>query len=198
MTLDQRLAEAARQVADGVTPPEVDLDSVRTQGRARRRRAAAAATFSVVVAIAVLVALFGRLGATSSRPEPVEPPGGTVPTTTQRVYVLAQPWADCGYLDESFLPLTVAGPGYRTTVTPTEACLVHTPKSVGFPVTTYAYDVPMPEVGKVTVTPGDQPAAVLDAAKVARRSGATVWYTLLEFGVYEVSFIMHGKRVGGR
>jgi hypothetical protein len=55
----------------------------------------------------------------------------------------------------------------------------------------------MPEEGKVTLTAGDQPAAVLDAARVARRGGVSVWYTQVDFGVYEVTFIRPGKRIGG-
>ena len=41
MSLDQRLADAAHQVADGVTVPEVDLDAVRSRARANRRRTVA-------------------------------------------------------------------------------------------------------------------------------------------------------------
>ena len=38
MTLDQRLAQAVRHVADGVAVPEVDLEAVRAGARANRRR----------------------------------------------------------------------------------------------------------------------------------------------------------------
>ncbi len=38
MTLDQRITEAARHVADGVVVPEVDLDAVRSRARANQRQ----------------------------------------------------------------------------------------------------------------------------------------------------------------
>jgi hypothetical protein len=43
MTLEQRLTDAARHVADGVVVPEVDLDAVRTDARANRRQRVAIA-----------------------------------------------------------------------------------------------------------------------------------------------------------
>lgn len=59
MTLDQRLTTAARQVADGVRPPDVDPDEIRMRARRSQRRrvslAAAAALVAVVAASAVLV-----------------------------------------------------------------------------------------------------------------------------------------------
>ena len=42
------------------------------------------------------------LGRTASRPEQVELPGGTVPPTTRRVYLAAQPWSACQLLEETF------------------------------------------------------------------------------------------------
>ena len=196
MTLDERLALAARQVADGVTPPEVDLEAVRAGGRARRQRVVAAASLSVLLAAAVTAVIIGWLTSPSSRPEPVERPLDGVPTTTQRVYLVVQPWASCGFVDEAFTPLIVEGPGYRTTVPATDGCQVRAPQTIGFNVSTYAFDVPMPSDGTVTLTAGGQPPTALDAARVTRRGGATVTYTLVEFGVYQTSFIKYGGRIG--
>ena len=58
MTLDERLAEAARHLADRVTPPEVDLGVVRAQAitnRRRRRAGVAAATVLVVGVVGGIV-----------------------------------------------------------------------------------------------------------------------------------------------
>ena len=41
MSLDQRLTEAARHLAEQVDPPEVDLGAVRRRARANRRRTVA-------------------------------------------------------------------------------------------------------------------------------------------------------------
>ena len=53
MSLDQRLARAVRQVADGVVVPAVDLDAVRARARSNRRRTAALVTVAAVVAVVV-------------------------------------------------------------------------------------------------------------------------------------------------
>ena len=80
MTLDQRLAQAVRHVADGVVVPEVDPDAVRAQARTRRRRTAAlaAAAAAVVVAVAGTTVVVGR-DATS----PLPPAGSGTPSETQ-------------------------------------------------------------------------------------------------------------------
>ena len=92
-----------------------------------------------------------------------------VPTATQRVYLAAQPWDPCQEVGEMFAPLAVTAPGYTTTLEPTKGCQeVHIG---GVPMTYFVYDVPMPDEGTVSVTPGDQPAAELDAAKVATKTG---------------------------
>ena len=57
MNLDQRLADAARHVAEQVDPPEVDLDAVRSTAYAGRRRTAAVAlTGALALAAAVVTA----------------------------------------------------------------------------------------------------------------------------------------------
>jgi hypothetical protein len=195
VNLDERLSEAARQVADRVTPPAVDLESVRRQGRARQRRSKALTTVSVLAVTAVALVV-KQLGPTTTVQEPVAPPRSSVPATTQRVYVVTQPWTACQFLDGLFDPFVVTGPGYRTTVTPTHDCRQQ--KTGNMPVTSFVLDVPMPETGTVTVTPGDQPAAELDARKVTRRHGVSVWYTRTDFGVYEFSFLTWGRELGGR
>lgn len=80
MTLDQRLAQAVRHVADGVVAPEVDPDVVRARARANRRRTAAlvAAASVVVVAVVGATVVVGR-DATS----PVPPAGPVTPSETQ-------------------------------------------------------------------------------------------------------------------
>ncbi len=75
MNLDQLLTDAARQVADQVDPPEVDLEAVRNRAaRAGRRRTTALA----VAAAAVTAALVGiPLLAdhdSSTAPQPAAPP----------------------------------------------------------------------------------------------------------------------------
>ena len=70
MTLDQRLAQAVRHVADGVVVPAVDPDAVRARARSSRRRRAAvvavAAVMAVVVAGATVVS--GRDSSSPLRP----------------------------------------------------------------------------------------------------------------------------------
>ena len=73
MTLDQRLTHAARQVADGVTPPQVDLDAVRSRARTNRRRTVSLAVTAVVVA-AVAVGTAVGAGRDSSAPAPPAQP----------------------------------------------------------------------------------------------------------------------------
>jgi hypothetical protein len=73
MSLDQRLARAAHQVADRVSVPEVDLDAVRAGARARTRRR----NVSVAAAALVLVAAVGTAvvtGRDAERTLPADPP----------------------------------------------------------------------------------------------------------------------------
>ncbi len=72
MTLDQRITDAARHVADGVVVPEVDLDAIRSRAHTNRRQSVAVAVAAVVVAILVTgtAVLSGR---DASAPEPAGP-----------------------------------------------------------------------------------------------------------------------------
>ena len=101
MSLDQRLAAAARRVGDGVVPPEVDLDMVRTRARRNQRRTRTLIA-STTVAAAVLAGFFTFGGRPSAAPDPVTPTPSPSPTPTATVQT--QPW----------------GPGI---VTPAEAVL---------------------------------------------------------------------------
>lgn len=97
-----------------------------------------------------------------------------MPTTTQRVYLATA--LGCEFLGTDraggteFTPLEVRGSGYSTTIEPTDGCRDQQIFS------SYVYDVPAPASGKVQITPGNQPTATLDAAKLARSGVATVFY----------------------
>jgi hypothetical protein len=94
----------------------------------------------ILLALAMTLAL----GACSAdETPPAEPKSdGDVPTETVPVY-LATALA-CRYLDRedvSFAPLVVEGPGYSTTVEPSEDCAEQSMFN------TYVFDVPMPASG---------------------------------------------------
>ena len=116
---------------------------------------------------------------------------GTVPSTTQRVY-LATALA-CRYLETdqgegvSFTPLAVEGEGYSTTIQPTEDCREQRIFN------SYVYDVPAPESGRVRITPRNQPTATLNAAKLSRSGVATVFYARKGAGNYQVTVITYKK-----
>jgi hypothetical protein len=78
MTLDQRLSDAARHIADGLVPPAVDLDRVRAQARSNRRRAASLAVAAVVTTVVGVTTLVD--GRATSAPPPIP---ATTPTPTQ-------------------------------------------------------------------------------------------------------------------
>ena len=84
MTLDQRIADAARHVADGVVVPEVDLDAVRSKARANQRQKVALAVTVVVVAIIVTgtAVVSGRNAGTPEPADPVDPPKISGPPLT--------------------------------------------------------------------------------------------------------------------
>ena len=69
MTLDQRITDAARHVADGVVVPEVDLDAVRSRARTNRRQSVAMAV-TVVVAAILVTGTAVVSGRDASAPEP--------------------------------------------------------------------------------------------------------------------------------
>ena len=72
MTLDQRITDAARHVADGVVVPEVDLDAVRSRARGNRRQRVAIAV-TVVVAAIIVTGTAVVSGRDASAPEPAHP-----------------------------------------------------------------------------------------------------------------------------
>lgn len=76
MTLDQRLAQAVRHVADGVVVPAVDPDAVRSRARKNRRQAGAlVAAAAVIAVVAGATVITGRDDASSPMPAgPVSPP----------------------------------------------------------------------------------------------------------------------------
>jgi hypothetical protein len=81
MTVHERLARAARQVAAGVTPPEMDADVVRARARRdRRRRASLTTAATLVVVIAVVATVIG--GQDTAAPGLVEPAPAPSPLET--------------------------------------------------------------------------------------------------------------------
>ena len=116
---------------------------------------------------------------------------GTVPATTQRVY-LATALA-CSFLGTDrakgaeFTPLEIRGRGYSTTIEPTQGCREQRIFN------SYVYDVPAPASSKVEITPGNQPTATLDAAKLTRSGVATVFYGHEGEGKYRVTMITYAK-----
>jgi hypothetical protein len=78
MTLDQRLTRAARSVAEGIRPPDIDPQEIRARARSNRRRRTSLATAAVVVAVVAAGATV--LGRDTSTPDPVVP--APTPTTT--------------------------------------------------------------------------------------------------------------------
>jgi hypothetical protein len=74
MTLDQRLSQAARQVADGVYPPEVDVDAVRARARSKRRTTSVAVAATVLAVIAVGASVLGGQGTSAPDPAPSPSP----------------------------------------------------------------------------------------------------------------------------
>jgi hypothetical protein len=109
---------------------------------------------------------------------------GTVPVRTEPVY-LATALA-CNHLrsgNARFTPLVVRGPDYATTIEPIDGCREQlSGGSSTFGVSTqghwysYVYDVPIPADGKVRLTPGNQPTAIVHAARFAASHAATIYY----------------------
>lgn len=89
MTLDHRLTQAARQVAQGLRAPAVDVEAIRARSRRNRRRRAVlvVAATTVVGVLAVSASLLGR---ETAAPDPVVPsPTPTItpmptPSTTEK------------------------------------------------------------------------------------------------------------------
>ena len=74
MSLDHRLTEAARHVAEQVEPPEVDLGAVRGRARADRRRTIALTVAAAAAAVALAgIPLLTAGGRDSTAPQPAAP-----------------------------------------------------------------------------------------------------------------------------
>ena len=141
--------------------------------------------FSASVVALIGIAACGS-GTASDRPD--DAAAQSVPATTARVY-LATALA-CSNLDAQsarFTPLEVTGPGYATTIEPTEDCAEQEIFS------TYVFDVPVPESGEVTITPGNQPGTTLEVSSLSANGGATVFYARTGEGQFEVSVVRDGK-----
>lgn len=101
MSLEQRLTAAARHVADGLVPPEVDLGAVRARARSNRRRTAGlAVAASVAVAVAAGALTVG--GRPTGLPDPVPA------TSTSPSPVPSRPPARA-FSPESMTPQVVVG-----------------------------------------------------------------------------------------
>lgn len=72
MTLEQRLTQTMRHVADGATVPQVDLAAVRSSARTNRVRAVSVAVTAVVAVIVAATTLVG--GRNTSAPDPADTP----------------------------------------------------------------------------------------------------------------------------
>jgi hypothetical protein len=139
----------------------------------------------------------GGGGAASSVASKVTPPAsssapptttGDVPAKTQKVYLAtAIACSKLGNEDVTFTPLLVKGDGWTATVQPTHDC-----RELAM-WNSYVYDVPMPKSGMVTITPGDQGSATLNAKKVSRAGAVTVFYAREGAGDYRVSVITYKK-----
>ena len=93
MTLDQRLTDAARHVADGLVVPEVDLDAVRSDARANRRQRVAIAVTVVVAAIVVTgTAVVSSRDASAPEPALGTPSPSPTPSTATREPIDTSTW----------------------------------------------------------------------------------------------------------
>jgi hypothetical protein len=106
-----------------------------------------------------------------------------VPSTTERVYIATTlACRDLGSESARFIPLMVRGPGYATTIEPTDGCRrqQNGPTPVGATTTghwySYVYDVPTRASGELHLTPGNQPSATVNAAKFELSHAATIYY----------------------
>ena len=99
MTLDQTLTRAARQVADGVRPPVVDPDEIRTRARrSQRRRVSLAATAALVTVVAAGAVLVSTLDPPATAP--VDPAPSPSPTPTSEPAPKTNPFPKSMTLEE--------------------------------------------------------------------------------------------------
>ena len=84
MSLDQRLADAARHLAEQVDPPEVDLEAVRSHADASRRRTVALAVAAAVVAVGLAASPLLAAGRGTAAPQPAVSPRSEIIRTLPR------------------------------------------------------------------------------------------------------------------
>jgi hypothetical protein len=84
MTLEQRLTDAARHLADGLVAPAVDLDAVRARARSNRRRTATLAVAVTVTAVIAGATVFD--GRATSAPPPLPATTPTASPTSNRAW----------------------------------------------------------------------------------------------------------------
>jgi hypothetical protein len=84
MSVDRRLTEAARHLAESVDPPEVDLGAVRGRARANRRRTVALSVAAAAAVVALAGIPFLSAGRDSTAPQPA------TSTTPEVISVLQQ------------------------------------------------------------------------------------------------------------
>jgi hypothetical protein len=127
---------------------------------------------SIVSALALCVAaIAGGCGGHESATTAVKE--GQVPYTTALVFLAtALACTDLGSEGARFTPLVVRGPDYATTIEPFDDC--RKPRYAMW--WSYGYSVPVPLSGQVRLTPGNQPTATLDAAKLQLNHAATIYY----------------------
>jgi hypothetical protein len=98
---------------------------------------------------------------------------GVVPSATAWVFLAtALACKDLGSEDARFTPLVVRGTDSVTTLVPYDDCR----KQRSGTWWSYGYHVPVPPSGQVRLTPGNQPTATLDAAKLQANHAATIYY----------------------
>jgi len=138
------------------------------RGRPRRRHLAEAMK-SAFTAWLCVAAIAGGCGGHKSPIGSTQ--GQELPSATASVF-LATALA-CKHLaseDASFTPLRVRGPNYATTIE--SFCR----KNRSGTWWSYDYQVPVPLSGQVRLTPGNQPTATLDAARLQVNHAATIYY----------------------
>jgi hypothetical protein len=107
-----------------------------------------------------------------------------IPATTEPVYLATALACEKLRSDRArFTPLVVRGPGYSTTIQPSDGCRQQSsgPETQGasrppWHWASYLYEVPMPASGRVRLTPGNQPAVTVDATKFEASHAATIYY----------------------
>jgi hypothetical protein len=145
--------------------------------RRRTTLGPALAPFTLAISLTAVV------GGCGSHQSAITVQEGTVPVTTESVYlVTALACKNLGSDDARFTPLVVRGPNYATTIQPTDDCRRQPsgPSTSGVSTQghwySYVYDVPIPTSGEVRLTPGNQPTAVVDASRFEASHAATIYY----------------------